>query len=126
MSGVVPGADEAPVAGSRAALRRPRAGAGVGASREPGSIGYAIVRNLVDRGFTGPVYPVNPKARAVRGVPCHPSLEAVPGPVDLVVVVVPAPAVLEVIEACGRKGVGAAVIISAGFKESGPEGAARG
>jgi acyl-CoA synthetase (NDP forming) len=61
----------------------------------------------------------------VRGVPCHPSLEAVPGPVDLVVVVVPAPVVLEVIEACGRKGVGAAVIISAGFKESGPEGAAR-
>jgi acetyl coenzyme A synthetase (ADP forming)-like protein len=110
---------------SLAALLRPRAVAVVGASREPGSIGYAVVRNLVDRGFTGPVYPVNPKARAVRGVPCHPSLEDVPGPVDLVVVVVPAPAVLAVIEACGRKGVGAAVIISAGFKESGPEGAAR-
>lgn len=106
-------------------LFRPRAVAVIGASREPGTIGHAIVKNLVDLGYTGPVYPVNPNARAVRGVPCYPSIEAVPGEVDLAVVVVPAPAVPGVIEACGAKGVRAAVIISAGFKEAGGDGVAR-
>lgn len=107
------------------ALFRPRAVAVVGASREAGSIGHAIVKNLIDSGFTGPVFPINPKARSVRGVPCHASVEDVPGDLDLCVLVVPAPAVVPVLEQCGRKGVKAAVVISAGFREAGGEGVAR-
>lgn len=106
-------------------LLRPRAVAVIGASRQPGTVGYELLRNLVAGGFTGPVYAVNPEARSVASLPAWPDIESVPGPVDLAVVAVPAPAVLEVTEACGRAGVGALVIISAGFAETGDEGAAR-
>lgn len=107
------------------ALFRPRSVAVVGASREPGSIGHAIVKNLIDSGFTGPVFPINPKARSVRGVPCYASVEQVPGELDLAILVVPAPAVVPVLEQCGLKGVKAVVVISAGFREAGGEGVAR-
>ncbi len=106
------------------ALIRPRSVAVIGASREPGTIGGAIFHNLLHQGFTGPVYPVNPKAAVVQSVAAYPTIEAVPGPVDLAVIVVPALQVPEVMEACGRKGVRAAVVISAGFKETGEAGAA--
>lgn len=107
------------------ALFRPRSVAVVGASREPGSIGHAIVKNLIDSGFTGPVFPINPRARSVRGVPCYATIEEVPGELDLAVLVVPAPVVVPVLEQCGRKGVKAVVVISAGFREAGGEGVAR-
>jgi acetyl coenzyme A synthetase (ADP forming)-like protein len=107
------------------ALFRPRAVAVIGASRERGTIGAEIVHNLIARGFQGPVYPVNPKAGFVQSVLAYPSIAAVPGPVDLAVVVVPAAAAVEVVEACGRAGVAAAIVISAGFRETGEEGAAR-
>ncbi len=106
-------------------LFRPRSVAVIGASRERGTIGAEILHNLIAHGFQGPVYPVNPKAAFVQSMPAYPSIEAVPGPVDLAVVVVPAAAAPEVLEACGRAGVRAAVVISAGFKETGEEGAAR-
>lgn len=105
-------------------LLRPQAIAVVGASRQPGTVGYELLRNLVVGGFTGPVYPVNPEATSVASLPAWPSIDAVPGPVDLAVVAVPAAAVLEVTEACGRAGVGALVVISAGFAETGDAGAA--
>lgn len=108
-----------------AALFRPRGVAVLGASRAAGSIGQAIVRNLIDGGFTGPVFPVNPSARAVCSVPCYPAIEDVPGPVDLAVVAVPAPAVPDVVRRCGARGVGAVVVVSAGFREAGGEGVAR-
>ena len=107
------------------AILRPRSIAVIGASREPGSIGGEIFHNLVSRGFTGPVFPVNPRASVVQSVLAYPSIEAVPHAVDLAVIVVPAVHVLDVVEACGRKGVRAIVVISAGFKETGDEGAAR-
>jgi acetate---CoA ligase (ADP-forming) len=106
-------------------LLRPRSVAVIGASRHRDSIGGAILHNLLDQEFQGPVYPVNPSAAFVQSVASYPSVEAIPGPVDLAVVVVPAAHVLEVVEACGKKGVRALVVISAGFKETGPEGLKR-
>jgi acetyl coenzyme A synthetase (ADP forming)-like protein len=97
----------------------------IGASRDPTTIGGVLFHNLVARRFNGSVCPVNPESSVVQSVIAYPTITDVPGPVDLAVVVVPAPHVLAVIEACGRKGVGAAVVISAGFKEVGEEGAAR-
>lgn len=104
-------------------LLRPRSIAVVGASRRSGTIGHELVRNLVNGGFAGRVYPVNPGADAVASLPCWPGVEAVPGAVDLAVIAVPAAAVADVVESCGRKGVGGLVVISAGFAEIGPEGA---
>jgi acyl-CoA synthetase (NDP forming)/RimJ/RimL family protein N-acetyltransferase len=105
-------------------LLAPRSVAVIGAGRDPSSLGHAVLRNLLAHEFAGPVYPVNPHADHVAGVAAVPGIDAVPGPVDLAVVVVPAAEVPETIAACGRKGVKAAIVISAGFAESGPDGAA--
>ncbi|HLH21907.1 MAG TPA: GNAT family N-acetyltransferase [Chloroflexota bacterium] len=107
------------------AFLHPRGVAVIGASRQRGSVGSEVFHNLVAYEFGGPVYPVNPAASVVQCVPAYPSVEAVPGPVDLAVVAVPAAHVLEVAEACGRKGVRALVVLSAGFAETGPAGRAR-
>ncbi|HEX9710472.1 MAG TPA: acetate--CoA ligase family protein [Candidatus Thermoplasmatota archaeon] len=96
----------------------------VGASRDPRSIGYTIVRNLVRDKFKGTVYPVNPKADHILSIRAYPSVTAIPGPVDLVVVCVPAATVPRVMEESGRKGVRAAIVISAGFREVGDAGRA--
>jgi acetate---CoA ligase (ADP-forming) len=106
------------------AIFRPRSVAVIGASRTPQTIGREILSNLVDLGFTGPVYPVNPKATSIGSIRCHASIEEVPGPVDLAVVTVPRERVLPVVEACGRKGVRGLVVITAGFREVGRDGAA--
>ncbi|HEY7728699.1 MAG TPA: CoA-binding protein, partial [Candidatus Eisenbacteria bacterium] len=106
-------------------LLRPRSIAVVGASRRRDAIGGAVLRNLIDQGFQGPVYPVNPTAPHVQSVPAYPDVESIPGEVDLAVIVVPAARVLEAAEACVRKGVKALVVISAGFKETGDEGRKR-
>ena len=103
----------------------PRAVAVIGASRHRGTIGGEILHNLRSYGFKGPVYPVNPSATAIENVRCYPSIETVLGPVDLAVIVVPAAQVIEVASACGRKGVRALVVVSAGFAETGSEGKAR-
>jgi acyl-CoA synthetase (NDP forming)/RimJ/RimL family protein N-acetyltransferase len=105
-------------------LLAPRSVAVIGAGRERGSVGHAVLRNLLVHEFAGPVYPVNPHAAHVAGVPASPGVEAIEGPVDLAIVVVPAAEVPDAISACGRKGVKAAIVITAGFAESGPEGAA--
>lgn len=106
------------------ALLRPRSVAIIGASRDPGKLGYLILDNLLRYGFRGRVYPVNPHAATVLGLPAYPDIRAVPESVDLALVVVPAGAVAGVLESCGLKGVRSAVIITAGFAETGPEGAA--
>jgi len=106
-------------------LFRPRSIAVVGASRHPDTIGHQIVDNLLRHGYTGVVYPVNPSARAVHSIPAFPSVSAIPGDVDLAVIVVPKDLVPAVVEDCGAKGVAALVVISAGFKEVGAEGAQR-
>jgi acetyltransferase len=97
----------------------------VGASREPGKVGHAVLRNIIESGFKGEVYPVNPRADKVLGLNAYKSVLEVPGDIDLAVIVIPAQAVLDVMEECGRKGVKYAVVISAGFKEIGGEGIER-
>ncbi len=107
------------------AVFRPRSIAVIGASRDLNAIGGQIFHNLLEHGFTGPVYPVNPKSPVVQSVHAYAAIEDLPDPVDLALVVVPAAYVLDTLEACGKKGMRAAVIISAGFKETGSDGAAR-
>jgi acetyl coenzyme A synthetase (ADP forming)-like protein len=96
----------------------------IGASRTPGKVGHDIVRNLLDGGFRGGIYPVNPKADEVLGLRCYPSVADVEGEVELAVIVIPAKFVLEAVDECARKGTRAVIVITAGFKESGKEGAA--
>ena len=106
------------------ALFRPRSVAVIGASRRRNTIGREILRNLVEFGFNGPVYPVNPTAVSVNSMRAYPDLEAIPGPVDLAIVTVPRDLVLDVVDDCGRKGVRGIVTITAGFKEVDAEGEA--
>lgn len=105
-------------------LLAPRTVAVVGASREPGTLGHEVFVSLITCGFCGPVYPVNPAAVAVKGVRAYPRLLDVPDDVDLVVVATPQDAVAGVVEDCGRKGVHGLVVLSSGFAETGPDGAA--
>ena len=110
-----------------AAMRRffePRSIAVVGASRRRGTIGGELLRNLLDSEFPGPVYPVSPH-EVVQSVPAYTSVTSIPGPVDLAVIAVPATAVVQVVDECASKGVGAIVVISAGFAETGEEGRSR-
>ncbi|MDF1838215.1 MAG: CoA-binding protein, partial [Planctomycetota bacterium] len=107
------------------AIFRPRSVAVVGASRRENQIGHQIVRNLVEGGFTGPVYPVNPSAPVVHSMHCFPKVSAIPGPVDMALLVVPAPYVLQAAKDCGKKGVKGLVCITAGFSEIGGEGVER-
>ena len=103
----------------------PRSVAVIGASRSRVTIGGEVFHNLVSAGFPGPVYPVNPKAEVVQSVAAYPSVAEAPGPVDVAVIVVPAESVVEVARDCGAAGVRGLVVISAGFSETGDEGAAR-
>ena len=111
-------------AGTRRLLY-PRSVAVVGASRNPQHVGGAVFRNLLQGGFSGTVFPVNPRAASVAGVLAYPSVLEIPGDVDLAVIVVPAEKVLDVVDDCGKKGVPALVVISAGFGETGEEGKER-
>ncbi|MEW6072193.1 MAG: acetate--CoA ligase family protein [Planctomycetota bacterium] len=106
------------------ALFRPRAVAVIGASRTPGSIGREVLKNLIQGGFAGKVFPVNPQAEVLNSIKCHPSVTAIPDPIDLAVIAVPKGLVLDVVKDCAKKGVGAIVVITAGFRETGPAGEA--
>ncbi|NPV73649.1 MAG: acetate--CoA ligase [Pelotomaculum sp.] len=103
-------------------LFRPRSVAVIGASRTPGKIGNAIVRNLIECGYQGKIYPVNPKESEIEGLVCYPQVTAVPAEVEMAVLAVPAAKVLEAAGECGKKGVRALTVITAGFKEVGKEG----
>jgi acetate---CoA ligase (ADP-forming) len=105
------------------ALFKPKAVAIIGASTKELSIGNVILRNLLEYGYKGEIYPINPTAPDVRGVKAYKSLEEVPGEVDLAHIIIPARLVPQAIEDCGKKGVKAVVINSAGFSEMGEEGA---
>jgi acetyltransferase len=94
----------------------------IGASRDAGTIGHQILLNILRRDFTGAVYPVNPKARAICSVRAYPTIADVPERVDLGVVVVPKQHVLDVADQCADAGVRSLVVISAGFKETGGAG----
>lgn len=103
-------------------VMEPQSIAVIGASRQEGSVGYAVLQNLLVGNFRGVIYPVNPKARSICGIRAYPSVLEIPDEVDLAVVAVPAAIVPGVIEECGKKGVKGAIVISAGFKEVGVEG----
>ncbi len=96
----------------------------VGATENPGSVGRTVLENLTTAGFAGPIFPVNPKRPTVLGLKAYPSIKALPQVPDLVVIVTPAATVPALVRECAEAGVKSVVIISAGFKEVGPEGAA--
>ena len=101
-------------------LIEPRAVAVIGASERSGSLGYTVIRNLLESGFTGRLFAVNPKHKTIFDLPSYPSIEEVPHRVDLAVVVVAAEKVPAVVEGCGRAGVKMVAILSGAFGESGP------
>ena len=106
-------------------ILKPRTVAVIGASRSPTHIGHQITANLVRYGFTGSVYPVNPSAKAVCSIRSYPDIGSVPDSVDLAVIVVPKHLVLGIAGECADAGVRGLVVITAGFREMGVEGAAR-
>jgi acetyltransferase len=105
------------------AIFRPRSVAVIGASRRPGSIGWQVLHNLVSGGFEGKVFPVNPHTEVLHSIKCYRSVTAIDDPVDLVVITIPKEGVPRAIEQCAKKRVGAVVVITAGFKETGAQGA---
>src|SRR3954452_15570374 len=105
------------------ALFEPRSVAVIGASEKAGSVGRTLLWNLISSPFGGTVFPVNPKRSNVLGIKAYPSVAEIPEPVDLAVIVTPATTVPEVVGECASVGVRGAIVISAGFKEVGPEGA---
>ena len=111
----VAGREQQANAASLEPLLAPRSVAVVGAGHLPGSIGRRILRNIRDAGFGGALYAVNPHAGDIEGVPCVPSVAALPGAPDLVVVAVPAARVLEVAQECGKRGAGSLVVITSGL-----------
>ncbi|MBZ5552318.1 MAG: GNAT family N-acetyltransferase [Acidobacteriia bacterium] len=117
--------DRIAAANSLVPLLQPRTVAVIGASRDPGAIGSMIFRNILKSNFGGTVFPVNNQATSIHGVRAYPSIQDLPEPADLVVVAVPAPKVLEVAEESIRAGAKALLVITSGFAESGPEGAAQ-
>jgi succinyl-CoA synthetase alpha subunit/GNAT superfamily N-acetyltransferase len=94
----------------------------IGASTDPSKIGHAVLANLLRANFTGPVFPVNPDARSVRGVRAYASVTEIPDEVDLAVVAVPAAGIDEVMDSCLEKGVTTLVVVSAGFADVGGSG----
>ncbi|WPB77694.1 bifunctional acetate--CoA ligase family protein/GNAT family N-acetyltransferase [Archangium violaceum] len=104
------------------ALFSPHSVAVIGASERQGSVGRTILWNLISSPFGGTVYPINPNRKNVLGIRAWPSLEALPEPVELAVIVTPANTVPGVMRECAKTGVKGVIIISAGFKEVGPEG----
>lgn len=100
----------------------PKAVAIIGASKTPGKIGHALLKNIVSSVYPGKIYPVNPKEKEIAGLACYPSISAVPGPVDLAVLALPANLTPDIAAACGQSGVKNLVVISAGFKETGKQG----
>lgn len=100
-------------------LFRPKSIAVVGASTQPGKIGYTVLENLIESNYDGAIYPVNPSADEILGLKVYSSVLEIPGPVDAAVVTVPAKLVLQVTDDCGKKGVKGLIVITSGFSETG-------
>ncbi len=101
----------------------PKTVAVIGATEKQGSVGRTVIWNLISSPFGGTVFPINPKRENILGIKAYPSIKDLPDQVDLAVIVTPAPTVPRIIEECVEAGVKGAIVISAGFKEVGPEGA---
>lgn len=100
----------------------PKSVAVVGATERKGSVGRTIVWNLMSNTFGGTIFPINPKRKSVLGIKAYPNIRAIDEPIDLAIIVTPAHTVPEIVRECVAVGVKGAIIISAGFKERGPEG----
>jgi len=102
----------------------PESVAVIGASKTPGKIGNAIVKNMIGSGYSRDIYPVNPREKEIEGLKCYPDIASLENKVDLAIISVPAAGAVKVAEQCGRAGVKSLVVVSAGFKEVGKEGLA--
>ena len=91
----------------------------IGASGDPSKLGYSTVKNIIDGGYKGKIYPINPKADEILGLKCYRSVQEIPGKVDVAVIVIPAKNVADAVTALGEKGVAGAIVISSGFAEIG-------
>ena len=91
----------------------------IGASGDPSKLGYSTVKNIIDGGYKGKIYPINPKAEEILGLKCYRSVQEIPDQVDVAVIVIPAKNVADAITALGTKGVAGAIVISSGFAEIG-------
>jgi acetyl coenzyme A synthetase (ADP forming)-like protein len=104
-------------------LLSPKTVAIIGASRHPTTIGYRLLQCMVEGGFTGTVYPVNPNAESIMSIKAYPSVLDITDDIEMAIIAVPAKLVAKIAEECGTKGVRALIVISDGFREVGPEGA---
>lgn len=128
-TGVRPRAGEMTIAGEGAwkvssltTFFAPKSVAVVGASNTPGKVGHSLVKNLRESGFTGRIFPVNPKEEEIQGIRCYASVSAVGEPIELAVISIPAAGVLQSVRECGEAGVKHVIVITAGFKETGADG----
>jgi acetyltransferase len=103
-------------------IMSPKSIAVVGATNRPGSVGLTVFCNILNAGYQGVLFPVNPKARSIHGVKAYPALADIPDGVDMAVIIVPAPLVPQLVEEAAEKGVRGMIVISAGFKETGGDG----
>ena len=108
--------------GDLTALLKPQSVAIIGASDDPGRIGGRPLRYLIELGYAGGIYPVNPGRKTVQGLPSFASVSAIPGPVDLAIIAISADKAVASLEECAAKGVNAAVVFSAGFAETSDAG----
>jgi acetyltransferase len=105
-------------------LFSPRSVAVIGASSRLDSVGGVVFKNMLDSGYQGQLYPVNPNHAEIQGLPAYATIESIAEPVDLAVIITRAATVPDVVESCGKRGVRFALVLSAGFRETGPQGAA--
>ncbi|MDF1515079.1 MAG: CoA-binding protein, partial [Anaerolineae bacterium] len=92
----------------------------IGASANPGKLSHSVVRNLKEHGYKGAIYPVNPKGGLILELPVYTNIRAVPDPVDLAIIMVNAHIVPAALNQCGERGLKTVIVISGGFKETGP------
>jgi acetyltransferase len=104
------------------AVFKPRSVALIGASATPGKLGYDVLYNLIHAGFAGPIYPVNPKADQLLGLPAYKSIQDISPAPDLAVIIIPAKAVPSTLQQCGEAGIRASIVVTGGFAEAGEEG----
>jgi acyl-CoA synthetase (NDP forming) len=104
------------------AIFKPRSVALIGASATPGKLGHDVLYNLIHAGFSGPIYPVNPKADQLLGLPAYKSIQDISPAPELAVIIVPAKAVPATLQQCGEAGIKAAIVVTGGFAEAGEEG----
>ncbi|MFN2283857.1 MAG: acetate--CoA ligase family protein, partial [Anaerolineae bacterium] len=106
------------------AFFNPQGIAVIGASANPAKLSYGVVHNLINHGYRGPIYPINPRGGEIQGLTAYPSILDVPNPVELAVIMIRAEAVPQALTECGQRGLKAVIVITGGFRETGPEGAA--